>query len=65
MFRKRRQPRNAQCGVEEEERKRAAVRCEAEKRAFQRCLEQGVLGGIVKRWEEHGLESRPCHLLML
>lgn len=65
MFRKRRQPRNAQCGVEEEERKRAAVRYEVEKRVFQRCLEQGVLGDIVKRWEEHGLESRSCHLLTL
>lgn len=54
------------CGVEEEERKQAAVRYEeVEKRVFQRCLEQGVLGGIVKRWEEHGLESRSCHLLTL
>lgn len=32
---------------------------------LQRSVEQGVLGSIVKRWEEHGLESQSCHLLAL
>lgn len=53
-------------GVEEKEKE--AVRevwRDGEERMLQRSVEQGVLGSIVKRWEEHGLESQSCHLLAL